>query len=115
MRSKLLPTLMVAVVVGVAAFGVGYWIRGDGELHPPIYTADCHTTSDAASCTVGNTTYGFRSDVLWTDNTGSSHEDGWPECLPHFQTVKAVRFAASVVWIGTSGSSVVLWVDWQNR
>ena len=115
MTKKLLPMLMVVVVVAVAAFGVGYWIRGDGEMHPPIYTADCSTGAAVASCQVGDTTYGFRSTVSWTDSTGSFHDDGWPECLPHMQTAKAVRFAANVVWVGSMGTSRILWVDCQSH
>ena len=115
MSRKLSAALAVAVLVVAAAFGAGCRIGGDRALHLPIYTADCHTGADVASCQVGDWWYGFRSTVDWTDSTGSLHDQGWPDCLPRMSEVKAVRIAAAVLWVGGSGISPVVWVDCQGH
>lgn len=114
MARKFLPTLMVVVVVAVAAFGAGYWMRGGEGLHPSVMTADCYSSATGGTCQGNGTAYGFRSTLMWTDSAGVFHSDGWPDCLPHMQQV-SVRIAAGTVWVGDSGTAEVLWVDCQNR
>ncbi len=107
--------VLAGVLIAGAAFGAGYRIGSDSAAHPTVYTADGYVGGDMASFQVGDTTYGFRSTVNWTDSAGSFHSSGWPECLPKTQTVKGVRFAGAVLWVGNIGVSSVLWVDCQTH
>lgn len=113
--SRKLTAALVALLVVAGAFGAGYQMGGDRALHLPVYTADCQTGADVASCLVGDSWYGFRSTVSWTDSTGSLHDQGWPDCLPRMSQVKGARIAAAVLWVGGSGLSTVVWVDCQNH
>ncbi|MFI5258466.1 MAG: hypothetical protein ACHQ01_02475 [Candidatus Limnocylindrales bacterium] len=114
--SRKLLSVLVAVLVVAAAFGAGYWIRGNNGVHPPIYTADrCDTGEIGGSCIVGNTTYGFESPPSWTDNVGVFHDRGWPVCLPPMSSVKGLRIAADWLFVGSGGEARVFWVDCQNR
>ena len=106
---------LVAVLIVAAAFGAGYWIRGNGGLHPSIYTADCSTGETGGSCQVGNTTYGFESSPRWTDSGGVLHDSGWPVCLPQMSSVKGLQIAADWLYVGNGGEARVFWVDCQNR
>src|ERR1035437_10411784 len=109
--ARALAAVVVAVVLGIAGFAVGYQAGGGGAIHVPIYTADGFTTADQAAFQVGNITYGFETTVRWTDSAGSLHSNGWPDCLPRLAPVKGVRFAAAVLWVGDTGQSDVIWVD----
>jgi hypothetical protein len=115
-RSWVVLAAVVAVVMAAAAFGAGYWVGSDGgKIRPSIYTGDGYAGADQTSLTVGETTYGFKSTVMWTDSDGSFHQDGWPECLPKVSEVKNVRFAAAVLWVEDIGSAQVIWVDCRGR
>ena len=95
----------------VLAFVLGYVARGAMRTELTIYQGDGYVGDDVASFTVGDTTFGFRSSVAWTDRNGTEHPSGWPECLPRLQSVQSVRFGGTVAWHGSSGEAVVLWVD----
>lgn len=103
-----------ALVILVVAVGARYWFGGEQALYPPIYTADGYVGTDQASFQVGDVTYGFQSSVDWTDQTGAQHPGGWPACLPRVSEVKAVRFAANVLWHDSWGTAQVTWVDCRN-
>ncbi|MGD0248662.1 MAG: hypothetical protein ABSB75_06370 [Candidatus Limnocylindrales bacterium] len=116
MPRKWLAVVGLALLLTAAgAFVVGYRIGGDRAIHITIYTGDGRTSDDMASLQVGDRFYAFRSNVAWTDSTGSFHEDGWPECLPKGSDVKNVRFAAAVLWVGDVGISPILWVDCRQQ
>ncbi len=106
---------LAALLIAVCAFGAGFWVRGDGAGRPPVYTADGYVGADVATFSVGDTAFGFRHSVAWTDSAGTFHESGWPECLPKVQAVTGVRFAAEVLWVGQVGWSQVIWVDCQSH
>jgi hypothetical protein len=115
MSRKWLAALVAAVVVA-SAFGAGYKVGSDNSTHAGFYTADCYTGAAVASCQVGDTTYGFKSIVNWTDSGGVGHLDGWPDCLPPLQEVKGVRFAGAWLPIGKDATSAtVVWVDCQSH
>src|SRR3954466_12143820 len=96
--------LMGAALIALAALA-GYWVGVETTSHPPIYVGDGYVGADRASLRVGDTTYGFRSSVSWTDSSGSFHDDGWPDCLPTLHEVTGVRFAGTVTWVGQAGNS----------
>jgi hypothetical protein len=106
------PWTIVAVGAAVAvAFTLGYATRASEHLGLTIYQANGYVGAEVASFEVGDTTYGFRSSVPWTDRAGSEHPGGWPDCLPRLHAVEGVRFGGAVVWHGSSGEALVLWVD----
>lgn len=114
MASKRLPLgALVALFIVVAAFGAGYRIAAYNGEHPPVYTADGYVGADQATFRVGDTAYGFRSTVTWTDSAGSFHDGGWPACLPKVQEVTGVRFAGATLWVDQIGFTQVVWVDCQ--
>lgn len=76
-----------------------------------IYTANGQVGEDVASFQVGDTTYGFRDSVAWTDRGGAEHGGGWPDCLPRLQSVEGVRLGVAVIWHETTGNGQVLWID----
>jgi hypothetical protein len=109
-RSRAL--IVVAAVLALClSFALGYAIRDGGHVGLTIYTANGQVGADVASFRVGATTYGFRTSVAWTDQTGAEHPDGWPDCLPRLQSVQGVRFGGAVVWHDDTGYAEVLWVD----
>ena len=107
-RRVLAPAMVLAVGL---SFALGFSVRGLGRIDLSIYTASGYVGADQASFQVGDTTYGFVSSVPWTDQAGSEHPDGWPACLPKLQTVSGIRFGGAIVWHGTVGEALVLWVD----
>jgi hypothetical protein len=115
MIKKPRTSVLAVVLIVFAAFGVGFGIGGYAGTHPPVYTADGYVGADVASFQVGDTTYGFRSSVSWTDSAGSFHDSGWPECLPRLQAATGVRFAGATMWAGNVGSAQVVWVDCQTH
>jgi hypothetical protein len=119
MNTKLLALVgaVVAVLIAVASFSVGYKAGGNGQLQIPIVVADGYVGADQASFQVGNVGYGFKSIVNWTDSSGVMHSDGWPECLPKLQEVKGVRIAAGMLLFGDTGTGTgqVVWVDCRGR
>lgn len=109
-RSRALIVVAVVLALGLS-FALGYLVRNSQPIGLTIYTANGQVGADVASFQVGDTTYGFRSSVAWTDQAGAEHPDGWPDCLPRLQSVQGVRFGGAVVWHGTTGDAQVLWVD----
>lgn len=109
-RSRALIGVAAVLALGLS-FAFGYGVRDSGHVELTIYTANGQVGADVASFQVGDTTYGFRSNVAWTDEAGAEHPDGWPACLPRLQSVAGVRFGGAVVWHGNTGEALVLWVD----
>jgi hypothetical protein len=106
---------LVGLLIAVVAFGVGFGIGGYAGTHPPVYTGNGYVGGDVATFEVGDTSYGFRSSVSWTDSAGSFHDGGWPECLTKLHAATAVRFAGTTLWAGEVGSAQVVWVDCQSH
>jgi hypothetical protein len=119
MNTKLIALVgaVVAVVIAVGAFSVGYKAGGNGQLQVPIVVADGYVGADQASFQVGNVGYGFESAVDWTDSTGVLHSASWPDCLPKMQEVKGVRIAAGMLYFGDTGTGIgqIVWVDCRGR
>jgi hypothetical protein len=107
--------VLAAVVIILTVFGVGYASGNISATHPPALTGDGYVGADQASFQVGETWYGFRSSVAWTDEAGSWHDTGWPVCLPKLQAVTGVRFVGTTIWAGNVGQTQVIWVDCQGR
>jgi hypothetical protein len=104
--------LVAAAVLAVAlSFAAGYLVRDASHPGLTTYTASGYVGADVASFQVGDTTYGFRSSVAWTDRAGTEHDGGWPDCLPRLKSVQGVKFGGAVVWHGNVGEALVLWVD----
>ena len=101
----------VVILIVLAAFGAGYRIATVNAERPSVYTGIGYVGEDQATFEAGDTSYGFRSAVSWTDGSGSFHAGGWPECLPKLQAVTGVRFAATTIWVDQIGFSQVVWVD----
>ena len=106
---------LTAVLIVAAAFGIGDRIGSDGATHPPVLVGDGYVGADVASFQVGDTVYGFRSSVNWTDSAGSYHDQGWPACLPKLEAVTGVHFVAQTVWAGGIGATDIVWVDCRGR
>ena len=114
MSTKLFVAL-AAVLIAAAAFGAGYSAGRAGTIPEAVFTADCHTGGAVASCQVGDTWYGFRDSVSWTDSAGVGHENGWPSCLPQLQDVRGVRFAGAMLQLGNTREARIVWVDCQSH
>ena len=100
-----------AMLVIAASFALGYFTAELRGSHPQVLIGSGYAGGDVASLQVGDTWYGFRSSVSWTDSQGALHDNGWPDCLPHLQEVTGIRFAAETRWVGGFGTSRVVWVD----
>ena len=108
-------TVVAAALLLIVAFGGGYAAGENSATHPSVSIGDGYVGADQASFQVGDTWYGFRSSVSWTDEAGSLHDSGWPACLPKLQTVTGVRFVGTMVWADNVGSAQVVWVDCRGR
>ena len=100
--------IAVAAVALTLSFSLGYTARATEHFGLTIFEADGYVGADVASFQVGDSTYGFRSSVAWTDRAGTEHDHGWPDCLPRLQSVEGVRFGGAIVWHGSSGEALVL-------
>jgi hypothetical protein len=109
-------TRWIAILVATAliAGGLGY-VAGGGLSHSTAFvlTGDAHAgTNQVSALAPDGLYYGIPVDgILWTDSTGSIHDNGRAECLPAAGKSARVTFAA-VEWAagGVAGRSVV-WVD----
>jgi hypothetical protein len=104
---------LIALVIVVAAFGAGYRVASMNAERASVYTGRGYVGADLATFEVGDTAYGFRSSVAWTDAAGTFHDSGWPACLTRLQEINSVRFAADTIWSGDVGTAQVVWVDCQ--
>lgn len=109
-RSRPFLVAVALLALGLA-FAAGYLVRDASHPGLTIYTGSGYVGADQASFQVGDTWYGFESSVAWTDRAGAEHANGWPACLPRLQSVQNVRFGGAVIWHGTTGEALVLWVD----
>jgi hypothetical protein len=106
---------LAAVLIAAAAFGIGDRVGSDGATRPPVLVGDGYVGSDVALFQVGDTVYGFRSSVNWTDSAGSYHDQGWPACLPQLEAVTGVHFVAQTVWADGTAATDIVWVDCRGR
>ena len=80
------------MLVIAAVFALGYLAGGLRGSHPLVLVGSGYVGGDVASLESGDTWYGFRSSVSWTDRQGAFHSNGWPDCLPHLQEVTGIGF-----------------------
>jgi hypothetical protein len=91
----------------IAGFLIGTWRSGT-----TITTGRADSTGDGGgSITTDGWTYGFSSDVPWTDANNSWHDGGTPDCLPPLSSVDEVRFAWIEVSVEGASWRPVVWID----
>jgi hypothetical protein len=67
------------------------------------------TGEHVATIESGGWSYGLSQSVAWIDASGSSHDDGWPDCLARAGNTVNVRFGA--VEVPSMGFRAVVYVD----
>ena len=107
MTYRQLPWVAAVAVAVVVGFLVGTWRAG-----ATIQTgrADSMGGGGGSIVTTG-WTYGFSSDVAWTDASGSWHDGGTPACLPPLSSRDGVRFASVDVTVDGATWRPVVWID----
>jgi hypothetical protein len=107
MRSSWLRWVAVVVVALAVGFLISTWRAG-----ATIETGQAHSKGDGGgSIVTSGWTYGFASDVAWTDANNSWHEGGTPDCLPPLSIKGGVRFAWIEVTVGGQTWRPVVWID----
>lgn len=107
-RVRWVAVVAVALVVG---FLVGTWRTG-----VTIQTGRAQINGEGRGSIVTNGwTYGFGSDVAWTDDLGAWHESGSPACLPPLSSKDGVKFASIEVTVNGTTWRPVVWVDCSSR
>ena len=104
-------TMLGIALIIAAALGAGYVIGALNGSHQQVFVGSGYVGDDVASLQAGDTWYGLRSSVSWTDSNGAFHANGWPDCLPHLEQVVGIRFAGETRWVGDVGTAEVTWVD----
>ena len=103
-RLRGVATIVLAVALG---FLIGSWRSG-----VTIETGRADSTGNGGgSITTDGWTYGFSSDIAWTDASNSLHEGGIPDCLPPLSSVEGVRFAWVEARVEGSTWRPVVWID----
>jgi hypothetical protein len=91
----------------VAGFLIGTWRSGTN-----IATGRADSAGNGGGSIITHGwTYGFSSDVPWTDASNSWHEGGTPDCLPPLSSVDGVRFAWTEVSVEGVSWRHVVWID----
>jgi hypothetical protein len=119
MKRRRLALAILAIIVVVAAYGLG-------SLNPAIRTSTGVAYSNGgyqnvgslvitpeASVITGGWAYGMEGAVpLWQDSEGSWHDEGWPDCLSTPGNHRITFGWVSVVTPGGGpGSREVVWVS----
>ena len=101
----------------VVSFGVGAAVGSMGffGLRAPAAIGSGYVGDQVVTLTSGDTSYGVRDSVAWRDASGSSHADGWPDCLPVGTNVAGIPFVGATIWHGDVGEATILWVDCSGR
>lgn len=103
-RLRVVAFLAVAVALG---FLIGTWRSG-----VTIETGRADSKGDGGgSIITDGWTYGFSSDVAWTDNSNSWHDGGLPDCLPPLSSVEGLRFAWVEAKVEGTTFRPVVWID----
>ncbi len=98
------------IAVAIAAFAVGFVVARALDA-PIVQTGRADAQEDGGgSISTDDWTYGFGPGVRWTDETGTWHEGGRPECLEPATSLN-VRFAATEVTVEGVTWRPVVWVD----
>lgn len=103
----------VAVVAVAMALGylLGAWV-GPGRPNVVIQTGRADSTAGGGgSITTSGWTYGFSSDIAWTDAANSWHDHGLPACLAPLSSVEGVRFASVEARVNGIAWRPVVWID----
>jgi NADPH-dependent 2,4-dienoyl-CoA reductase/sulfur reductase-like enzyme len=107
MRSRWLRWVAVVGVALAVGFLIATWRAG-----ATIETGQAHSKgAGGGSIVTSGWTYGFASDVAWTDAHNSWHEGGTPDCLPPLSIKDGVRFAWIEVTVGGQTWRPVVWID----
>jgi hypothetical protein len=101
------------VLLGVLlAAGFFYWVSRNGAT---LETGRVDSKGNGGGSIITNDwTYGFSSDVAWTDRSNTLHDSGLSECLPPLSSVEDVRFAWVQVTIQGVTWRQVVWIDCQS-
>jgi hypothetical protein len=91
-------------VAGLAGFAIGSERSDVMDLEGRAMVGHHMATIES-----GGWFYGLSESVAWIDASGSSHEDGWPDCLGRAGNVVNVRFGA--VTVPSQGFRAVVYVD----
>ena len=107
MGSSRLRWVAVVVVALAVGFLIGTWRAG-----ATIQTGRADSNgAGAGSITTSGWTYGFASDLAWTDDMGSWHDSGTPACLPPLSSRDGVKFASVEVTVDGNTWRPVIWID----
>jgi len=104
--------LISAVLLMLVVASLAYSLGADGRVRQVTLTGDAYVGLKEFSVRVGGWSYGASDTVRWIDNSGSTHDSGWPDCLGTPGTTVHVKFGAIPVTAPTSVSwRQVVWVD----
>jgi hypothetical protein len=101
-----------ALVLAIAVVLIAYAI-GSSEPTVSHLVGRASVGSNVASIRSQGTFYGVSESVAWIDETGSLHDDGWPDCFGEAgTTTERLRFGAVTVEIPDGGAiTSVVYVD----
>jgi hypothetical protein len=106
MLDQLRVVALIAVAVALG-FLIGTWRSG-----VTIETGRADSKGDGGgSIITDGWTYGFSSDVAWTDSSNSWHDGGLPDCLPPLSSVEGLRFAWVEAKVEGTTFRPVVWID----
>jgi hypothetical protein len=99
-----------ALVLILVTLG-GYFAGVHHGSRTTVLTGNFYVGDHVTTARIGDWAYGTSGSVSWVDGQGSTHDDGWPDCLRMGSTVR-VRFGEVPVQ-GPSGESwrQIVWFD----
>ena len=105
--SVVLGAVIAVAVAGLVGFALG--TRNSPTTH---LTGQANVGNGVASIRSDGTYYGVSESVPWIDDTGSFHDDGWPECFGKPGTTTRVGFGITPVTVlDAADFTSVVYVD----
>jgi hypothetical protein len=111
-RVRRIVAVLAAAAV-LAAVAVVAFLAGEHQQRPFTVLTGLATVGDhQATVIVAGWAYGIEGSVMWVDQQGSLHDEGWPSCLSTPGRTVPISFGEVPVTAqdGTSWRQVV-WVD----
>jgi len=105
--------IVLAAAVLLAAVALTAFLAGEHQPRPFTVLTGTATVGDhEATVIVAGWAYGIEGSVMWVDQQGSLHDEGWPSCLSTPGRTVPISFGEVPVTAqdGTSWRQVV-WVD----